>query len=94
MIFTLIPCYTDYVANLTLVIDDETLRQARVRALEIGTSVNQVVRDHLERFASDDAQSRTALERLVATSASSKAGSGAAARTWTRDQLYDERLHS
>ena len=53
------PCYTDYVehglrfggirmANLTLAVDDQLLRQARLRALEQGTSVNALLRDYLE----------------------------------------------
>ncbi len=32
-------------ANLTIVIEGDTLKRARMRALEEGTSVNAVVRD-------------------------------------------------
>ena len=35
-----VPCYTKSVANLTLSVDDEVLKRARMRALEQGTSVN------------------------------------------------------
>lgn len=35
-------------ANLTLKIDEEMLRRARIRALEHGTSVNAVVREFIE----------------------------------------------
>lgn len=38
-------------ANLTITIDDRLLRQARMRALEDGTSVNAVLRAYLERCA-------------------------------------------
>ena len=41
-------------ANLTLMIDDDLLRRARIRALERGTSVNALVRDYLRRFAGRD----------------------------------------
>jgi plasmid stability protein len=35
-------------SNLTITIDEETLRRARIRALEQGTSVNALLRDYLE----------------------------------------------
>jgi len=38
-------------ANLTLAVDDDLLRRARVRAAEQGTSVNAVVRDLLIAYA-------------------------------------------
>lgn len=37
--------------NLTLSIDDEVILQARRRAEAMGTSVNQLVREYLERLA-------------------------------------------
>jgi hypothetical protein len=36
---TRIPCYTEVVANLTITVDDEVQKKARIRALEQGTSV-------------------------------------------------------
>ena len=44
----LVLCYADPVANLTLVISDEVLKEARVLALRQDTSVNQLVRAYLE----------------------------------------------
>jgi hypothetical protein len=41
------------VANLTIVVDDELLKRARVRAIEEGTSVNEVCRQAIERFAGE-----------------------------------------
>jgi hypothetical protein len=38
-------------ANLTLTIDGELLKRARMRALERDTSVNALVRDYLETLA-------------------------------------------
>ncbi|WP_052669023.1 DUF6364 family protein [Nitriliruptor alkaliphilus] len=75
-------------ANLTLTIDDEVLRRARIRALEQGTSVNALVREHLERYARDERR-RAALKEIVELSRLSGASSGAEGRTWTRDDLYD-----
>jgi plasmid stability protein len=36
--------------NLTLSLDDETYRQARIAAAERGTSVSALVRDYLQAF--------------------------------------------
>ena len=40
-------------SNLTLAIDDELLRIARVKAVQMGTSVNEICREAIERFAAD-----------------------------------------
>jgi plasmid stability protein len=78
----------DRVANLTLNIDDDLLRKARIRALEQGTSVNAVVRDFLARFADDERGSR-GLRSFLEVARESSASSGASGRQWTRDSLYD-----
>lgn len=75
-------------ANLTLSVDDDVLRRARIRALEEGTSVNALVRDYLVRLAHDASQ-RTALEEFLAIAEASHASSGPEGRQWTRDELYD-----
>ena len=62
-------------ANLTLAVDDDLLRRARVRAAEQGTSVNAVVRDVLPAYAAG-ARAAAARRRLVGRSVSSAAGSG------------------
>ena len=78
-------------ANLTLTIPDDVLRGARIRALENDTSVNAVVRDFLEDFAGDDRQ-HEALEALDALAQRSHARSGPHGRTWTREEIYHERI--
>lgn len=40
-------------ANLTLVIDDELLKAARIKALQEGTSVNELCRQAIERYAGE-----------------------------------------
>jgi di/tripeptidase len=38
-------------SNLTVVIDDDLLRAARIKALQQGTSVNEICREAIARFA-------------------------------------------
>lgn len=85
-----IPCYTDPVANLTLAIDDELLRRARIRALEDGTSVNSVVREFLTAYASGHEQAAT-IDHFLEIGDRSNAGSEGDTRTWTRDEIYEDR---
>tara|TARA_B110000438_G_scaffold287823_1_gene320574 strand:- start:958 stop:1182 length:225 start_codon:yes stop_codon:yes gene_type:complete len=62
-------------ANLTLSINNDLLHRARVRAAEQGTSVNAVVRNLIEGYASSS-RAEIARRRLVALSVSSTSGSG------------------
>jgi plasmid stability protein len=84
------PCYTDPVANLTLAIDDDLLRRARIRALEEGTSVNAVVRMYLSAYA-DTASPRIAMQRFLDIAAGSNAGASGGDRSWTREGLHEDR---
>ncbi len=83
-------CYTVYVANLTLAIDDDLLRRARIRALEAGTSVNAAVRDFLVAYSGTPQQGAT-VRTLIDLAEEAGATSGAAGRTWTRTDIYAER---
>jgi plasmid stability protein len=74
--------------NLTLTVDEEVLRRARIRALELGTSVNALVRDYLRQLAGRSAAADGISEFFAATKGAG-AGSGPEGRTWTRDELYD-----
>ena len=40
--------------NLTLSIDEQVVARARKKAESLGKSLNQVIRDHLERLAGGD----------------------------------------
>jgi plasmid stability protein len=75
--------------NLTIVVDEETLKKARIRALEEGTSVNSVLREYLERYAGVRREQLEALQRILADAREGGTGSGPGGRTWTRDELYD-----
>lgn len=82
-------------ANLTIVVDDETLKRARMRALEEGASVNQFLAEQLRGYAGvvdERARRRRAAEAFVALSRELEGSSGG--RPWTRDDLYEERLGS
>jgi hypothetical protein len=52
--------------NVTLSVDEEVIREARRHAEALGTSVNQLVREYLERLAgkSDPAANAAEFERL------------------------------
>jgi hypothetical protein len=78
-------------ANLTLTIDADVLRRARVRAINEGTSVNAVVRGHLERYAGESPAAE-ALRDFLEIADRSDAGSAGSGRTWTREELYDRRV--
>lgn len=75
-------------ANLTVTIDAELLRRARIRALQQGESVNSLVRDYLVSYAEGD-RTDDALGELLALSRSATSGSGSDGRRWTREQLHD-----
>lgn len=75
-------------ANLTVVLDDDILRRARVRAVERGTSVNAVVAEYLARYAGTS-PAGMAMATFLELADAAGAGSGASGRTWTREELYD-----
>jgi hypothetical protein len=72
--------------NLTVVIESDTLKRARMRALQEGTSVNAVVRDYLSDYAGMKAQKDEAINNLLRLSRGGKAKRGS--RRWTRDDLH------
>lgn len=76
-------------ANLTIALDDDLLQKARVRAAELGTSVNAVLRDYLEEWTDRKQAQRRAIEYFIEASKRSKASSGG--RKWTRDEIHERR---
>jgi hypothetical protein len=74
--------------NLTLTVEEDVLRQARIRALELGTSVNALVRGYLRQLAGRSTAAEGIAEFLAATK-DAGAGSGPEGRTWSRDDIYD-----
>lgn len=74
-------------ANLTLVVEDDVLKRARVKAAEDGTSVNAVVRDHLAKWVAGTDARAAAARALVASSKRARSRRGD--RRWTRDELHE-----
>ena len=75
-------------ANLTLSIDDDLLRRARIKALEHGTSVNALLREYLEAFTGTG-KAKAALEAFIEIAERHRGQGPDQGRTWTRDELYD-----
>jgi hypothetical protein len=75
-------------ANVTVSIDAELLRRARVRAVQDGTSVNAVIAEYLERYAGAN-EAATALAEILELAAESDSGSGPVGRRWGREDLHD-----
>lgn len=71
-------------ANLTIAIDDDVLRRARLRALEAGTSVNALLRSYLKSYVGDDA---TAKRRAIVDRAE-RFRTDIGPVTWSRDDLH------
>lgn len=73
--------------NVTIALDEATLREARRIAAERATSLNALIRDFLERLTLRESQSRTARVRIAQLCRDAKAEVGE--RTWSRDELHD-----
>ncbi|WP_440998052.1 hypothetical protein [Arhodomonas sp. SL1] len=74
-------------ANVTISVDEEVLKQARIRALQQGTSVNAVIRDLLEGYARVSQGQLAAADDLVALARESHSRRGG--RCWSRDELHE-----
>lgn len=74
-------------SNLTVAIDDEVLKRARLRATELGTSVNAMVREFLESFSGAGADRQRATQELLEMSEAATSERGG--RRWTREELHD-----
>ena len=83
-------------SNLTLVIDDALLKEARIKALKDGTSVNEICRRAIEQYvgrSDDEAERRVA--RLRASFARARPRPPNAPPAWQgREALYEERTQA
>lgn len=75
--------------NLTLTIDAELLRRARVEALNRGTSVNALVRDYLTALVDDPERRRRERGLRQVLDLAEKSTWSSEGRRWTRDELHD-----
>jgi len=74
-------------ANLTITVDEEVLRQARIRALEQGKSVNAILAEYLRSYADRTTAQVDATQTLIGLSRKSTSSRGG--RRWTRDELHE-----
>ena len=73
--------------NVTIALDEATVREARRIAAERSTSLNALIREFLERLTMRESHARRARRRIAELCRASKAEVGAA--TWTRDELHE-----
>ena len=73
--------------KLTVTIDKDILRRARVRASMENTSVDAEVREFLAAYAGAAGPRRDAVENLLTLSNTATSARGPA--KWTRDELHD-----
>lgn len=82
-------------SNLTVVIDDALLKEARIKALRDDTSVNEICRRAIEQYVGrdqDDAERRVA--RLHASFVRALPRPADAPPAWQgRSAVYGERMH-
>jgi hypothetical protein len=71
--------------NLTVQLDEETIRQAKILAAERGTSVSGLVARELEQLVARNARYEEAMRRAVELMARSVEAGG---RSWRREDLY------
>ena len=77
-------------ANLTISVNDEVLRRARIRALEENTSVNAVLGKYLKEYSRlDEARHarQKALKRLLRIADEHPIDRGG--KTWSRERLHE-----
>jgi hypothetical protein len=73
--------------NVTLSIDEEDLRQARVLALQQGSSLNAVIREFVKSYIGHSKHYQNAVDRIIHQAESSQYYSEG--KKWTRDELYE-----
>ncbi len=75
--------------NLTITIDEESLKKARIRALKEGTSVNALLKGFLESYAGVSRSRREAVQKILACSRRSQSRRGES--SWSREELHERR---
>jgi len=73
--------------NLTLSIDDQLLERTRKRASEMGTTVNQMVRDYFQTVVGEE-DVEAEIAEFKRTSGQGNPGEW----KWNRDEIYEDRL--
>lgn len=76
-------------ANLTITVDEETLKKARMNALAQNTSVNRILREYLESYAGVHPTQEAAVRRIIALSR--KAESRRGDQPWNRNEIHERK---
>ncbi len=79
--------YPVFMKNVTIALDEVTIREARRIALERSTSLNAMIREFLEELTVRESRCGAARERIVKLSRESRAQVGE--RNWKRDDLHE-----
>ncbi|MEX2534280.1 MAG: hypothetical protein WD273_01665 [Trueperaceae bacterium] len=74
-------------ANITVAVDPEALKRARIRAIDEGTSVNSVLSEFLASYAGLSKEREKAAASILTLSRSAHSASGG--RRWTREELHE-----
>lgn len=77
-------------AEVRIIVDEETLEHARVRAGQEGTAVDAVLREYLEEYAGSRREEIEAARRIVEDVRRGDPDPGG--RKWKREDAYEERL--
>ena len=74
--------------NITLSIDEQTVKKVRKIAIDRNTTLTAMVREYLQSMAARDSADR---ERVILklTNGFDRLARDMGQRTWTRDDLYD-----
>lgn len=78
--------------NLTLVIDDQLLQAARIKALQEGTSVNEICRQAIARYAQPADDGDAFMVQIRAMARRVKPAADGQPVWQGREALYDEML--
>ena len=87
---THIHTYHAFVKNVTIAIDEATLREARRIAADRSTSLNAMIRECLDQLVARESRVAQARERILNLCRESTAERGS--ERWTRDELHERRV--
>jgi hypothetical protein len=73
--------------NLTITVEADVLRKARIRALHEDTSVNAVLRDRLADYADEGHNAAQAVAEVKRLMGAAELHWGS--NTWSREELYE-----
>jgi hypothetical protein len=82
-------CYTRTVKNVTLAIDEETLRRARHIAVEKGVSLSRLLSEYLHEIVGRSERYAEARKKALARMKKGLPMGVRARRGWKRDELHE-----